>query len=186
MQNPAPWYCPTQFLPHAQFPPHHFVTLSEPHSSYRALVTAYLPKSSVPLSLAIPLHASRAGSLATLTTTSAPGSRTSLIAPCTRVASPGKLAGEPVRKTFCRTPQKTGVALQYPDCVACRGRARGSLTFAILNRCSGLNFPSTNVIASPRPPLSTPAIPGENHTSGTLQRSTFRCILACPRASISE
>src|SRR5258706_8216012 len=115
-----------QCNPQAKFPPHHFVTLSEPHSSYIALVTAYFPKSSVLLNLAIPFQASSAGSFATFTTTSAPGSRTSFIVPCTRVASPGKLAGEPVKKMFYSGDKKSACPFSKPYYLACRDKGRVS------------------------------------------------------------
>ena len=84
-----------------QFPPHHFLILSPPHSSYSAFVTPTFPNSSVLANSAMPCHASIDGSEARMTPSGISGGRIGRNVAWRRGRRPGKADGDPVTNTFC-------------------------------------------------------------------------------------
>lgn len=86
--------------PPFQFPPHHFLTLSPPFSSYSSRDTPTVMNSCVMLNVAIPFQASSAASAARMISIGISGGRIGRIVAWRRGMSPGSWEGDPVRNTF--------------------------------------------------------------------------------------
>ncbi len=85
-----------------QFPPHHRLMRSPPHSSYSAFVTPTVLNPSVFAKSAMPFHASSVGSAARTISSGISGGRIGRSVACRRSLSPGSWDGVPVKKTFYR------------------------------------------------------------------------------------
>lgn len=92
-----------------QLPPHHFLILSPPHSSYSAFVTPTRANSSVCAKSAIPLQLSADGSRALTIFKGTSGERMGRRVDSILVARPGSLDGLPVKNTAW----KASVSLQF-------------------------------------------------------------------------